>query len=67
MGRERQGRRPNSILDPAIAQGTHHRELHDGFIEVTHRFHIAGKDDGVVDLANLADPLHEFLKGLHVF
>src|SRR4051794_12261353 len=51
-------RRSDAILDPAIAQGTQQRELHNGFVEVPHRFHVAGKDDGVVDLANMAERLH---------
>jgi hypothetical protein len=55
---QRQGRRADTILDPAIIQSTQERELHDGFVEVPHRIHVASKDDGVVDLANLAEWLH---------
>ena len=42
-----------------IAISTQERELHDGFVEVPHRIHVASKDDGVVDLANMPERLHD--------
>src|SRR5262245_12542627 len=55
---ERQGRRTDTILDPAITQGTQQREFHNVFVEVPHRIHVASEDNGVVDLSNLAERLH---------
>jgi hypothetical protein len=46
MDCQRQGGRSDTILDKAIAERTQQRELHDGFVLVPHRFHVASKDDG---------------------
>src|SRR5262245_7599127 len=59
MGSQRQARRSDAILEPAVAQGTYQRELHDRLVEVPHRFNVADEDDGVIDLANLAESLHD--------
>jgi hypothetical protein len=61
MGRQRQGIGADAVLDPVVAERAIDGKSHHFSIEVAHRIHVAGEDDGVVDLSDLTERVHYLL------